>query len=120
MQVCPRCGEANSDGARFCQACGSALTPTEAPSSARKIVTVLFSDVAGSTSIGERLDPESVRRLMGRYFDAMRGVLERHGGTVEKFIGDAVMAVFGILGSTRTTPCAPHGPRRRCATDSRR
>jgi class 3 adenylate cyclase/tetratricopeptide (TPR) repeat protein len=59
-------------------------------------VTVLFSDVAGSTSLGERLDPESLRRLMGRYFDAMREVLERHGGTVEKFIGDAIMAVFGI------------------------
>jgi class 3 adenylate cyclase/tetratricopeptide (TPR) repeat protein len=57
---------------------------------------VVFSDVAGSTAIGERLDPESVRALMARYFDAMRAVLERHGGTVEKFIGDAVMAVFGI------------------------
>ncbi len=62
----------------------------------RKTVTVLFSDVAGSTSLGERLDPESLRKVMGRYFDAMRDVLERHGGTVEKFIGDAVMAVFGI------------------------
>jgi class 3 adenylate cyclase/tetratricopeptide (TPR) repeat protein len=62
----------------------------------RKIVTIVFSDVAGSTSLGERLDPEAMRRVMGRYFDEMRTVLERHGGTVEKFIGDAVMAVFGI------------------------
>ena len=59
-------------------------------------VTVLFSDVVGSTELGERLDPESLRRVMGRYFDAVQLVLERHGGTVEKFIGDAVMAVFGI------------------------
>ena len=62
----------------------------------RKIVTVVFSDVAGSTSLGERLDPEAVRRVMERYFDEARSALERHGGTVEKFIGDAVMAVFGI------------------------
>jgi class 3 adenylate cyclase/tetratricopeptide (TPR) repeat protein len=60
------------------------------------MVTVLFSDVSGSTALGERLDPEAVRALMGRYFGAMKAVIERHGGTVEKFIGDAVMAVFGI------------------------
>jgi class 3 adenylate cyclase/tetratricopeptide (TPR) repeat protein len=62
----------------------------------RKTVTVLFSDVCESTSLGERLDPEAVRRVMTRYFDEMRAALERNGGTVEKFIGDAVMAVFGI------------------------
>jgi class 3 adenylate cyclase/tetratricopeptide (TPR) repeat protein len=63
---------------------------------ARKTVTVVFSDVSGSTSLGEQLDPEALRRVMERYFEEMRVVLERHGGTVEKFIGDAVMAVFGI------------------------
>jgi class 3 adenylate cyclase/tetratricopeptide (TPR) repeat protein len=63
---------------------------------ARKTVTIVFSDVAGSTSLGDRLDPEALRRVMERYFVEMRSVLERHGGTVEKFIGDAVMAVFGI------------------------
>jgi len=62
----------------------------------RKTVTVLFCDVTSSTSLGEQLDPESMRRVMLRYFDEMRAVLVRHGGTVEKFIGDAVMAVFGI------------------------
>ena len=62
----------------------------------RKVVTVLFTDLVGSTSLGEGLDPEAVRRVMSRYFDAMRAVVERHGGTVEKFIGDAIMAVFGI------------------------
>ena len=56
----------------------------------------MFADVTGSTALGERLDPEALRRVMGRYFDEMAAVIERHGGTVEKFIGDAVMAVFGI------------------------
>src|SRR5262249_46776470 len=62
----------------------------------RRTVTVLFADVADSTPLDERLDPESVRQVMSRYFERMGAVLERHGGTVEKFIGDAVMAVFGI------------------------
>src|SRR5213596_1836162 len=62
----------------------------------RKTVTVLFCDVTGSTSLGERIDPETLRRVMLEYFDEMRAAIERHGGTVEKFIGDAVMAVFGV------------------------
>ena len=62
----------------------------------RRTVTVLFCDVVDSTPLGERLDPETWRRVQRGYFDAVRGVLERHGGTVEKFIGDAVMAVFGL------------------------
>ena len=65
-------------------------------SESRKIVTIVFTDVTGSTALGEQLDPEAMRRVMDRYFAEMRTVLERHGGTVEKFIGDAVMAVFGI------------------------
>ncbi len=62
----------------------------------RKVVTVVFTDVAGSTALGERLDPEALRRVMWRYFDTMQGSLVRHGGTVEKFIGDAIVAVFGV------------------------
>src|SRR6184192_2017533 len=62
----------------------------------RKVVTVLFCDVVGSTSLGERRDPEVLRTLLARYFEHMKEAVERHGGTVEKFIGDAVMAVFGI------------------------
>ena len=62
----------------------------------RKTVTVLFCDVTGSTALGERLDPESFRQVMRRYFEVARRVIEHHGGTVEKFIGDAVMAVFGV------------------------
>ena len=67
-----------------------------APRGARKTVTVVFCDVADSTSLAERLDPESVRDVMSSFFRRMRAALERHGGTVEKFIGDAVMAVFGV------------------------
>src|SRR6266487_1088626 len=62
----------------------------------RRIVTVLFADVADSTPLAEQLDPEPLRHVMSRYFDRSREVLERYGGTVEKFIGDAVMAVFGV------------------------
>src|SRR5215218_4722245 len=69
---------------------------TEPTPEARKIVSVLFCDIAGSTELGEALDSEALRRLMSQYFEEMKGVLERHGGTAEKFIGDAVMGVFGI------------------------
>ncbi len=84
-------------GARFCDACGAPLDGDRGDArEARKTVTVVFSDVVSSTALGERLDPESLRRVMSRYFDEVRTVLDRHGGTVEKFIGDAVMAVFGV------------------------
>ena len=77
--------------------CGTPLAGDEPASrELRKTVTVVFADVSGSTALGERLDPESLRRAMNRYFDAARTALARHGGTVEKFIGDAVVAVFGI------------------------
>src|SRR5439155_8595659 len=91
-----KCGRGNPEAAGFCTSSGSALTPAIRDREVRKTVTVVFSDVTGSTSLGERLDPESMRKVMGRYFEEMRSDLERHGGTVEKFIGDAVMAVFGI------------------------
>lgn len=96
MTVCPNCARDNPEDARFCSNCGASLSPAAAPSEQRKIVTVVFSDVTGSTALGERLDPETMRRVMSRFFEAMRSVIESHGGTVEKFIGDAVMAVFGI------------------------
>jgi class 3 adenylate cyclase/tetratricopeptide (TPR) repeat protein len=95
MLICPACGEENPPRFRLCGFCG---TPLQAAPSAevRKTVTILFSDVAGSTAMGEKLDPESLREVMGRYFAVMSAAIERHGGTVEKFIGDAVMAVFGL------------------------
>jgi class 3 adenylate cyclase/tetratricopeptide (TPR) repeat protein len=94
---CPTCGDVNADSARFCQSCGGALGDDDgaAPREVRKTVTILFADVAGSTALGERLDPEALRNVMSRYYAEMRSILESHGGTVEKFIGDAVMAVFG-------------------------
>jgi class 3 adenylate cyclase/tetratricopeptide (TPR) repeat protein len=93
---CPNCGWKNPADARFCNSCATPLANSVRPVELRKTVTVVFADVTGSTRLGERLDPESFRHLMGRYFEEMRVVIERHGGTVAKFIGDAVMAVFGV------------------------
>jgi class 3 adenylate cyclase/tetratricopeptide (TPR) repeat protein len=104
---CPVCGHANRPGARFCGNCGSALAgepPTPAPAAPksaptevaeRRLVSVLFADLVGFTPFAEERDPEEVRDILSRYFDAARAVIERHGGTIEKFIGDAVMAVWG-------------------------
>ncbi|MDQ2910091.1 MAG: AAA family ATPase, partial [Actinomycetota bacterium] len=94
MIVCANCGHESSDAARFCEACGAALG--RGSGERRKVVSVLFCDVVGSTALGESTDPEALRALLARYFDRMRGVVERHGGSVEKFVGDAVMAVFGV------------------------
>ena len=96
MRVCSSCGEENPDKAKFCSECATALTDGEGPRETRKTVTVMFADMSGSTALGERLDPEALRLVIERYFDAMKAEIERHGGLVEKFIGDAVMAVFGI------------------------
>ena len=93
MAACPKCGADTPAEARFCPSCGAALV---AAAEVRKTVTVLFSDWVDSTPLGERLDPESLRRVQTAYFADATAVLERHGGTVEKYIGDAVMAVFGI------------------------
>jgi len=96
VQICPNCGEENPDKFRLCGFCGTALAPELPPQEVRKTVTIVFSDLKGSTAMGEKLDSEAVREVMTRYFDEMREALERHGGTVEKYIGDAIMAVFGL------------------------
>jgi class 3 adenylate cyclase/tetratricopeptide (TPR) repeat protein len=93
--TCPSCGQENPQAAAFCLACGGRFAELGTGSQARKTITVLFTDVVGSTALGESLDTEVLTSVMSRYFDRMRGVLRRHGGTVEKFIGDAVVAVFG-------------------------
>ena len=95
--VCANCETVNPAGSRFCNGCGAALEAASPPAAeTRKTVTVLYCDAISSTALGERIDPESLRNLMTRYFDVMREVIEFHGGVVEKFIGDAVMAVFGV------------------------
>ncbi len=96
MIVCPNCGEENPEKFRLCGFCGTALAPALPPQEVRKTVTIVFSDLKGSTAMAEKLDSEAVREVMSRYFDEMRGALERHGGTIEKYIGDAIMAVFGL------------------------
>src|ERR1700693_4241816 len=96
MLICQSCGQESQPGARFCNGCGAALAPIEARGETRKTVTVLFCDLTGSTALGEQTDPEVLRALLARYFECMNAIVESHGGSVEKFIGDAVMAVFGV------------------------
>jgi class 3 adenylate cyclase/tetratricopeptide (TPR) repeat protein len=94
VAACPACGKENPEGFQFCGFCTAPLTGESREQ--RKTVTVLFCDVTGSTALGESTDPEALRALLARYFERMKAIIESHGGTVEKFIGDAVMAVFGV------------------------
>jgi class 3 adenylate cyclase len=96
VAVCGHCGRESPDDFGFCPSCGAPLPSAPAAREVRKVVSVLFCDLTGSTEIGDRTDPETLRAMMRRYYETARTVLERHGGTVEKFVGDAVMAVFGI------------------------
>src|SRR6266576_5995338 len=96
MPTCASCGHELPEGAKFCLECGAPVAPAAAPREQRKTVTVLFCDVAGSTELGESTDPEALCALLARYFERMKQIVERHGGSVEKFVGDAVMAVFGV------------------------
>jgi predicted ATPase/class 3 adenylate cyclase len=95
VKVCPSCGRENADDARFCSQCATPLTAETPAREERKVVTCLFCDLVGFTARAEAMDPEDVRRLLQPYHASVRSELERFGGTVEKFIGDAVMAVFG-------------------------
>jgi class 3 adenylate cyclase len=96
MVTCPSCSEENPERFKLCGFCGTPLQAALPPQEQRKTVTIVFSDLKGSTSLGETLDSEALREVMTRYFDAMKAELIRHGGTIEKFIGDAIMAVFGL------------------------
>jgi class 3 adenylate cyclase/tetratricopeptide (TPR) repeat protein len=96
MPICDRCGNESPSGFRFCGACGAPLPQPVVRPDARKVVTALFCDIAGSTELGAELDPEALHSVLTRYFEAISATIERHGGTVQKFAGDAVLAVFGI------------------------
>jgi len=117
VPVCAKCGQDNPDVARFCLACGAPLAPPEPTREERKLVTVLFCDIVGSTAKAEQLDPEDVRARLAPYYERARAELERFGGTVEKFIGDAVVALFGapvaheVIPSARFAPPSPCGMR---------
>ena len=91
--ICAACGHENGENARFCEACGAPLGGGSGER--RKVVSALFCDVVGSTALGESMDPEALRALLARYFDRMKGIVERHGGSVDKFIGDAMLIFFG-------------------------
>ena len=127
-QTCAECGSANDPGMRFCNHCGAPLDreqaaqPLAAPPAdrvgvepavarERRFVTVLFVDLVGFTTLSESRDPEEVRDLLSQYFEMCRQVIGRYGGSVEKFIGDAVMAVWGLPSRSRMTlnvRCALH------------
>jgi adenylate cyclase len=110
MGTCSVSGAELASGARFCSVCAASVATT-APRDERKLATVLFADLAGSTELADGEDPERTRALLDRFYDAMAMEIERAGGTVEKFVGDAVMAAFGapaaqedhteLLGSSR-------------------
>ena len=148
VTTCPSCGAGNAPDARFCAACGGALSAPCAncgaplapaarfcsscgqpvasgrPAEERKFVTVLFADIVGSTELGEKLDAEVLKDLLDGFFLAMREEIEAQGGTVEKFIGDAVMAVFGVPVAHEDDPVralrAALGMRERLARGQRR
>jgi len=93
--ICAHCGRESEGGFAFCPHCAAPFAPTP-DREQRKTVTVLFCDVVGSTALGESVDPEALRSSLALFFERMKGIVELHGGTVDKFVGDAVMAVFGV------------------------
>jgi class 3 adenylate cyclase/tetratricopeptide (TPR) repeat protein len=96
VQVCPGCGESSPDRFTECVFCGTPLAERREPTEERKVLTVVFCDLKDSTALGERLDPEALGEVLDLYFTAMTRVLRRHGGSIQKFIGDAIVAAFGL------------------------
>src|SRR5438876_12254754 len=104
MLLCPSCGRENPPDAKFCNTCGTALTAAPAARKERKFATALFADLVGSTELAEREDPEVVQAVIGRAFDRLAAEIERYGGLLEKFMGDAVLAVFGVPNAHEDDP----------------
>jgi predicted ATPase/class 3 adenylate cyclase len=102
--ICPSCGQQNPAGFRLCGMCGTPLASSDPVREERKVLTVLFADLVGFTSRSEQMDPEDVRALLAPYWQRLREELERFGGTVEKFIGDAVVALFGAPAAHEDDP----------------
>src|SRR3989454_12051342 len=110
-RACPTCGEENPPSARLCGVCGTSLVRDEAAGEVRREITLVTSDLKGSTALGERLDPEALREVLNRYFSVMRAVFESHGGTIEKIIGDAIVAGVGVaVRHRRESTCAGGAP----------
>ena len=110
MAVCLECGTELPAHAHFCAGCGVPTEQRREPAEERKLATVLFADLVGSTALADSQDPERTRVLLDRFYDAMTAEIERAGGTVEKFVGDAVMAAFGAPANTTGRPVASLGP----------
>lgn len=105
MATCPSCGSENPEGFNFCGNCGSQLDGTARPvAEERKVVTALFCDLVGFTATSESADPEDVDKMLAAYFEMARPAIEAFGGTVEKFIGDAVVGVFGVPAAHEDDP----------------
>src|SRR4051794_35959693 len=104
MVACPSCGTESPEGFRFCPACATPLAPSAAAPEERKVVTALFCDLIGFTATSERADPEDIDRMLSVYFNTARSQIEAHGGVVEKFIGDAVLGVFGVPAAHEDDP----------------
>ena len=110
MTLCASCGAALPEAARFCPTC-AAPVEVHPDKSERKLATVIFADLVGSTQLGGSQDPERTRALLDRFYDAMAAEIDTAGGTVEKFAGDAVMAVFGAPASLADGVLVPPGGR---------
>ena len=102
--ACPSCGTENADAAKFCSECGTALAAATGPRKERKFATALFADLVGSTSLAEQEDPEIVQSVVSRTFERLSTEVERHGGLLEKFMGDAVLALFGVPNAHEDDP----------------
>src|SRR5213078_4405453 len=96
LRECPTCGEASPDQFGFCGYCGPAFDGAPSIAQVRRTVTIVYSDLQGSTELGEKLEYEALREVVALYYEAMRAPLEGHGGSLEKFVGDAVIGVFGL------------------------